>query len=826
MRHWHKARAGNYKMWESLNWGLGVLLIGAFISLSLSPPLQAQTPSQSTQTVSLIDEQDQYPLGLHLEILEDREKAWGIDEVSSMAFNDQFRQSQSVQPNFGFVEGAIWLRFRVKDNRTRMTEWQLEVSNPNLSQVTIYRQHTSQSNYEETQTGAMLPFSSREIPHRHFVFNLPHTTNEQTVYLRLEDRAGITAPIMLWSSEALARKDYTTQLLLGLLYGVILIMLAYNTFLFIVLREASYFWYNTFITAYLLGQSTGDGLAHQYLWPQATEWNTIAGTLFGILAACGVLMFTRAFLSTKSRLPTLHISTTYLLVGLGILLICLPFFPRWLVLALFLILLLLTCLIALGTGFVALRKGYREARYFLTAWLTPLLGALFFTLVRFGILPSTPLTELSPRIGVVILVAFLSLALAERINLIKQERTAAQSELLRKNNEYTTALEYQHMLLRTVIDNIPDNIYLKDINLNYLISNIAHSRMLGVTPEEAVGKNLADFASSEEAIIYNALDRQVIQTGQVINQEYNFPDKNTGQERWSWLTRIPFYDAHDRVLGTVGISRDITQRKLDEAALEEYSERLVEMVSEQTEALHQAQMQLLEQEKLVLLGQLAGGVAHELRNPLAVINNSTYFLRLILDNRDALTDEYLDIIEGRIFEAEKIITALLSLARVQANSPGETDLAKLITEVVHEYPPPETVTLTNKISPEMSLVWVDRQQIKQVLVNLFINAYQAMPTGGELTISTETTSDQLHLSITDTGVGMSSDTLEKIFDPLFTTKAQGIGLGLAVSMNLAQVNNGTIAVESVEGQGSTFTITLPIAAEFETNSSTHPNQQA
>jgi signal transduction histidine kinase len=106
-------------------------------------------------------------------------------------------------------------------------------------------------------------------------------------------------------------------------------------------------------------------------------------------------------------------------------------------------------------------------------------------------------------------------------------------------------------------------------------------------------------------------------------------------------------------------------------------------------------------------------------------------------------------------------------------------------------------------------VFVDAQQIGQVLGNLISNAYQAMPEGGQLTLAAQVVAEWVKLSVTDTGVGMSPETMAKIFEPLFTTRAKGIGLGLAVSKNLIEVNGGTIEVKSVEGQGAVFTIILP-----------------
>jgi signal transduction histidine kinase len=239
---------------------------------------------------------------------------------------------------------------------------------------------------------------------------------------------------------------------------------------------------------------------------------------------------------------------------------------------------------------------------------------------------------------------------------------------------------------------------------------------------------------------------------------------------------------------------------------------LLETVEERTQALQTAQESLIRQEKLAVLGQLADGVAHEIRNPLGVIANAIYFLRLTSPDADETTQNYLDLIADRIKDTERIVSALLDLTHTRLPMRETVAVDWLVADVLEQHPPPEQVQVTTGFATNLPPVFVDATQIShQVLANLVTNAYQAMPNGGALTISAHSEDGQVKLSIADTGVGMSPETMEKIFEPLYTTKAKGIGLGLAISKNLAEVNGGSIEVESVEGQGSTFTISLPLA---------------
>ena len=261
----------------------------------------------------------------------------------------------------------------------------------------------------------------------------------------------------------------------------------------------------------------------------------------------------------------------------------------------------------------------------------------------------------------------------------------------------------------------------------------------------------------------------------------------------------------------------ITERKRAEEALKEHSERLEEMVEQRTKELRDAQEELIRKERLAVLGELAGGVGHELRNPLGVISNAIYYLQTTLPDADETTKEYLEMISSEVRHGEKIVSDLLDLSRTKPAEREEIAVSDLVAQVLEKQPPPQKVKVTTKTASDLPPLFVDPRQVGQVLVNLVTNAYQAMPEGGRLTISAQGEKGQVYLSISDTGCGISKEKMKRVFEPLFTTKARGIGLGLAVSKNLMEVNGGSIEAESPsaplrtgeEGKGSTFTMILP-----------------
>jgi signal transduction histidine kinase len=228
--------------------------------------------------------------------------------------------------------------------------------------------------------------------------------------------------------------------------------------------------------------------------------------------------------------------------------------------------------------------------------------------------------------------------------------------------------------------------------------------------------------------------------------------------------------------------------------------------------LHETQESLVRREKLAMLGQLAGGVGHELRNPLGVMTNAIYYLLMVLKDAPPEVREYLGIIKAQITLSEKIIADLLDFARVKTPQLETIPVEKIVREQLERTGDLSRVKVVEKIDSGLPPLCVDRVQIGQVVFNLLTNAVQAMESkGGTLEVTaTRGHNGFVRLAVRDTGVGMTPGQLEKIFEPLFTTKARGIGLGLAVSRSLVHANGGDIFAESEAGKGSMLSVDLPV----------------
>jgi signal transduction histidine kinase len=246
-----------------------------------------------------------------------------------------------------------------------------------------------------------------------------------------------------------------------------------------------------------------------------------------------------------------------------------------------------------------------------------------------------------------------------------------------------------------------------------------------------------------------------------------------------------------------------------------------------------AQEELVRKEKLATLGQLSGSVGHELRNPLGVMSNAVYYLKTVLSDADDNVKEYLDMIKSEINNSERIISDLLDFSRVKTPQTQSTSIDKLLQQSLGKCSVPDNVTIRFAVPDTIPKLKVDPLQMGQVFQNLITNGIQAMPEGGELSISArkgirsqglgiggenlnpnpqQPTPDRdfIEISVTDTGEGISPENMKKLFQPLFTTKAKGIGLGLIVCKNLVEANSGRIEVQSETGKGTTFTVMLPI----------------
>lgn len=265
------------------------------------------------------------------------------------------------------------------------------------------------------------------------------------------------------------------------------------------------------------------------------------------------------------------------------------------------------------------------------------------------------------------------------------------------------------------------------------------------------------------------------------------------------------------------VFRDVTGKRLQEGRLRDSEERYRRLLAERDEL----EAQLKRSIKLACLGELAAGIAHEINNPLGIILGFAQDMLDEIDSHHPLW-ESAKIIEHETARCADVVHNLLDLARLKPPQIMELDLARLIEETLTLVAPEarnKSIQLQCELDPAVPLIRADPQQLQQALLNLLINAVQAMPLGGELIVTLKLTQaeqahgplEQVQIAVSDTGQGISQANLRSIFDPFFSTKgSKGTGLGLAICQRIVEDHRGRIAVASQEGLGTTFTLFLPI----------------
>ena len=365
------------------------------------------------------------------------------------------------------------------------------------------------------------------------------------------------------------------------------------------------------------------------------------------------------------------------------------------------------------------------------------------------------------------------------------------------------------MRFRLLVDSVIDYaIFMLDTEGRVVTWNAGAERIKGYRAEEIRGRHYSCFYPEEALRAGTPAHLLQVAAAEGRCEDEGWRLRKDGSRFWANVVITAVRDGAGRLLGFSKVTRDLTERRRTQEALDEKTRAL----EEKTRALEEAQEALVRRERLAILGQLAGGLGHEIRNPLGVVKNSVYYLRMVLPD-DEPARKHLAIIEREVGTANRIVTALLDFARVSVPRRVPSDLNAMVRACLDREASPHGVTVAATLGEDLPLVAIDPEQIVLALGNLILNALQAMPVGGTLTVETSWTARDVLIGVADTGVGIAPEHLDKIFEPLFTTKARGIGLGLAVVKRLLEANGGQITVESTLGQGSRFLVRFPRPSE-------------
>jgi PAS domain S-box-containing protein len=362
---------------------------------------------------------------------------------------------------------------------------------------------------------------------------------------------------------------------------------------------------------------------------------------------------------------------------------------------------------------------------------------------------------------------------------------------------------------RRLYETTQDGIMARDLEGRMIDCNPAYAKMLGYTKKELRNRSVQQLLPEQWHAQREKIVNKVLQTGHsiVFEREYKRKDGSIFQAS---VRTWRLTDDTGRTVGVWSIIRDISEQKQLQKNLETYAVTLEKIVDERTKKLK-------DHERLVAIGQTAGMVGHDLRNPLQTIIGELYLANssvdTLPDNEDKKSlRESLRAIEEQTVYMDKIVSDLQAFVRPVKIDKKPVSLKELFDSVFSTVDVPGNVVLRNQMSKDFQKVKVDPQLFKRVLINLVTNAIQAMPDGGKLTLASNINREQqVSVTVEDTGVGIPEGIKPQIFTPLFTTKPRGQGFGLAVCKRVIEAHGGTITFESQEGRGAKFTIEFPVS---------------
>lgn len=429
------------------------------------------------------------------------------------------------------------------------------------------------------------------------------------------------------------------------------------------------------------------------------------------------------------------------------------------------------------------------------------------------------------------------------------ERELRESQIRSQKRKAEATIRYERILLRTLIDNLPDLIYIKDKEGRKIVSNVADVEFMGFTSEaEVIGKTDQEIFGGEIGSKRFSDDQKIIQTGK---SELNFEEEYTdskGKNHWMLTSKIPIYNENGEISGIVGMCKDITHRKKTEIALKESEKSLltqnakyyklnkeyIDLNEKLMESLNSIQSMneelIISKEKAEesdkLKSAFLANMSHEVRTPLNAILGFSGFFRDPELSRDKI-EKYIEIIESSGHQLLTIIDDILDISKIEAGQitvfPEEVNVGKLMQELLLQYTKQvesknlELLLKPNDESKEI-VIKTDKSRLRQVICNLLNNAIK-FTLKGKIEFGYTLNDQKISFYVSDTGIGIAPEDQSGIFEPFrqventYTRNFGGNGLGLSISRELVKILGGRISLQSELNKGSVFTFTLPVIIE-------------
>ncbi len=476
--------------------------------------LLAGNRAYGTETVTITMTDQRLQLGDRCEILEDKTGQLTLDRILTDEYSKQFRPSTGIIPNYGFTDSSYWVRLILKNASGKELSRLLEVAFPQIDITEFYLIDSSEGLIAYESSGRNYPFNKRKISHRNCVFQFDVPAGKTVhCYLRISTEDGMIFPLNIWSTSEFIKKIQLENMFFGIYYGIILVMIFYNLFIFFSTGDRNYLLYVAFIAFFGLFQLSMNGLSIQYLYPD-NSWLGRHLTPFFIGMSCFFSgLFSIRFLNMDIHTPVMYrIMQVLALSGLVLAILSFPADYALTIIA-GQILPAIMIIVAITAALVTLRKGDRSARFYLIAWSVFCAGVMLSVLRVLGFIPHNLVTEYGLQIGSEIQMVLLSLALADRINIIETENERIQEHALRLEQEKVENLnrskreiENANALLslseekyRLIVEGSSDIIFTLDRDLNFITANKAIATAFKLDPAKISGMNFMELLYTHEA---------------------------------------------------------------------------------------------------------------------------------------------------------------------------------------------------------------------------------------------------------------------------------------------------------------------------------------
>lgn len=418
----------------------------------------------------------------YLEILDDPEGRLGIEEVSSSKFSTLFKPLSTEYPTNPVLNGAYWLRLHLKAEENLSEQYLLESFTFKVNQLELYYPDQN-GNYKSYKTGNQYIFEDRGLSHKNFEFLLPLTKNqEKIIYIKYQTADPVRLVMVIRNFERFTQYALSEYFLLGLFYGIILVIAVYNLFLFYTIRERAYLYYVLYVVSIGFYAMAQDGTGFQYIWPDFPEFNNYCIPIFMYSLVLWITMYTRKFLPVKEKAPMLNQMVIYYLVfRTSYFILSITYFP---ILKVFMLIDLIPFLLCYLIAFSIYRQGVKSAIYFIAGFSFLFIAFLINGLMYAKLLESSIFTVYSMNMGAVAEMILLSIALAERVRQFREEKAVKEQENTRLElmvAERTKALEFANTKLKVQATEIAQmNILLSEDNkkLEENVKKISEDRVM------------------------------------------------------------------------------------------------------------------------------------------------------------------------------------------------------------------------------------------------------------------------------------------------------------------------------------------------------------